>query len=168
MFRSLRRLALAVLCAAPALAAQQNVGINLSRGPVTVTGVLCGFDCNDPNNLMRVRVSIFDSLTVRLIGDANRPATLVFGIGPTPPACPFLRIPGIGNSLLIDPPTLVLGPLVAALSGPNRWCGTATASQAVATLSIPAAASGALISLQGLTFDAGRPAFTRAIELVIL
>jgi hypothetical protein len=168
MFRSLRRLALAILCAAPALAAQQNVGINLSRGPVTVTGVLCGFDCNDPNNRPRVPVQIFETLTVRLIGDANQPATLVFGIGPTQPACPFLRIPGIGNSLLIDPPTLVLGPSVAALNGPNRWCGTATAGQVTAILSIPAAASGLLISLQGLTFDAGQPAFTRAIELAIL
>lgn len=169
MIRTIRCLALPVLLTtAAALPAQQNVGINVFRGSVTLSGVLCGFDCNDPGNVGRATVQVLDTIGVRLIGDVNLPAAVVFGIGPTVGTCPFLVVPGIGNSLIVDPATMVMGPTTTALSGPNRSCGSASANQPVANgLQVPPAASGALLSVQGLVFDAGAPAFTRAVEISI-
>ena len=162
----IRTLLVAALVAALA-PAQQNVGINVFRGPVTTSGVLCGFDCNSRSNVGRSSVQPFDSIGVRLLGDAGLPAAVIFGLSPSAAVCPGIVLPGIGNSLLIDPTTLIAGPVSASLTGANRSCN-ATANQPVLNgFIVPFAASGITITVQGLVHDGGRAAFTRPIEITV-
>lgn len=153
--------------ASTALTAQQNVGINVFRGSVTVSGVLCGFNCNDPANVGAASVGALTVIGVRLIGEANMPAAVVFGIGPVSTPCGLVQLPGFHNSLLINPGAIIVGPATAALVGPNRSCGGSANDPVLANFTIPANASGAILTVQGLVFDNGQPTFTRAVDITV-
>src|SRR5690606_21461132 len=59
----------------------QNVGIYLSKNAVAISGVVCGFDCADPGNVVTVRAQVNDTIDVRVIGDLGQPAFLVVSLG---------------------------------------------------------------------------------------
>ena len=73
-------LGLALTLLSPTIAAQQNVGIYLSRGIVTLTGVMCGFDCNDPQNTKSATVNILDTIDIRLAEQATVHAQLASAV----------------------------------------------------------------------------------------
>lgn len=149
-----------------AAAAQSNVGINLHRGSVTLSGVLCGFDCTSSTNTGRAAAAIGDTIGVRLLGQDQFPAAVLIGIGPAI-ACPGVAIPGVGNTLLVDLASLVVVASTSSLSGPARPSCGETANQSLFAIMLPQVARGTLVHFQGLVFDAGAPAFTRPIELTI-
>jgi hypothetical protein len=149
-----------------AAAAQSNVGINLFRGNVTLSGVLCGFNCASSTNTGRAAAAIGDTIGIRLLGQDQFPAAVLLGVGPAI-SCPGVAIPGVGNTLLVDLASLVVVASTGTLTGPARSnCGE-TANQALFVIPLPPVARGTLVHFQGLVFDAGAPAFTRPIELTI-
>jgi hypothetical protein len=151
--------------AAPA-AAQQNVGINLFRGSATLSGVLCGFDCNSATNTGQATANVNDNIGVRLLGQDQLPAVLLIGAGQSWP-CPGFAIPGFGNALLVDPATLLVAGSTPNLTGQARGSCGETANQILFQLTLPPLRPGTLVHFQGVVFDAGNPAFTRPIELTI-
>jgi len=144
----------------------QNVGIYLSKNAVAISGVVCGFDCADPGNVVTVRAQVNDTIDVRVIGDLGQPAFLVVSLG-TSGVCPGIVVPGVAHSLLASPWSLLFGGGIGAL-GPYRSGGCNNGVGLVlAGLQLPAVAQNATVTFQGLVFASGAPAFTRAIELTI-
>ena len=176
--RIARSLGLAVLVAMSCgTLVAQGFGIRVtwpaSRG-VLVADV-CGFNCNDPNNVAPLTVDASSTgrvglLTIGLEGDAMQPAALAFSTG-APVACAAgLSLPGIANLLLLDPftvlPIAVSDPglpviLIRGTPAPGPCGGTGRAS--LFSLPLPAPAlSGASITAQGIvranaTWTATRP-----------
>jgi hypothetical protein len=148
------------------IGAQQNVGINLFRGSVTLSGVLCGFDCNSPTNTGQATAQANDTIGIRLLGQANFPGAVMLGAGATV-RCPGLHLPGIGNRLLVDPLSGVVLAVNGAILGNSRGSCGETANQVMFTITLPRLPIGTLVHFQGLVYDAGQPAFTRPIDLTI-
>jgi len=146
--------------------AQQNVGINLFRGSVTLSGVLCGFNCNSSGNTGQASALINDTIGIRLLGQDQFPAAVMIGAGAAA-ACPGLNVPGVGNALLVDPSTLLVLAATGALTGAARSSCGETANQILFTITLPRVPPGSLVHFQGVVFDGGSPAFTRPIELTI-
>lgn len=165
--RTLASLAVATLIVLAPTTAQQNVGINLFRGAVTLSGVLCGFDCNSSTNTGRATAAANDTIGIRLLGESGLPAAVLIGAGSAFP-CPGFTIPGFGNSLLVDPVTLLVAGSTLNLTGAARSnCGE-TANQVLFSITLPLLRPGTIVHFQGIVFDTGAAAFTRPIELTIL
>jgi hypothetical protein len=148
------------------LGAQQNVGINLFRGAVTLSGVLCGFNCNSATNTGQAVAAVNDTIGIRLLGQSTWPAAVLLGAGSVAP-CPGLVLPGVGNALLVDPNTLVVLAATGAMTGAARAnCGE-TANQVMFTVTLPLVRPGTMVHFQGLVFDNTQPAFTRPVVLTI-
>ena len=165
----LSRLALLAALSAGSLPAQQGVGISVTPPLSSAMSLLCGFDCSAVGNTHQSTVPGGQTVTAVLFGDAGMPGVLMLGLGPTLPSCPGLTLPGIHNSLLILPPNLVVSLGVSLAPGARSRCGP-TLSGSVAALSnvqTPPAAAGLTLSWQGLVFDQGMPAFTRAEEMTV-
>lgn len=157
----------AALAALPATAAaQQNVGINLFRGNVTLSGVLCGFNCGSSTNTGQATAMISDTIGIRLLGQNLWPAALVMGAGAAQP-CPGIPIPGIGNTLLVDPLSMIVIAVTGSMTGAARSSCGETANQIMVTLTLPRVPPGSLVHFQGLVYDNSQPALTRPVELTI-
>lgn len=164
--RTLASLAFAAFFVLAPATAQQNVGINLFRGNVTLSGVLCGFNCGSATNTGQATAAVNDTIGIRLLGENGLPAAVFIGAGQAFP-CPGFTIPGFGNSLLVDPATLLVAGSTAILTGAARSnCGE-TANQIVFSITLPLLRPGTMVHFQGLVFDSGAAAFTRPIELTI-
>ena len=157
--------ALSILSAAPSLA-QQNVGIALTNVISSTLAVNCGFDCNNPNNTGRVTGTVGQTFDVRLYGDAGLPGVVAIGLGPVSLACPGVVLPGIQNGLMINPGALLATATTPGLAPGLRTC-SASGSVIAVSLNIPAVASGLVLTVQGLVFDAAQPTFTRAVDLTV-
>lgn len=148
------------------LAAQQAVGINLFRGSVTLSGVLCGFNCSSATNTGQATALIGDTIGIRVLGQDLWPAAVMIGAGPAAP-CPGISLPGIGNTLLVDPTSLVVVAVTGSMSGAARSnCGE-TANQVLVMFTLPRVPVGSLVHFQALAYDNFQPAFTRPVELTI-
>lgn len=163
---TLASLALATLFMLAPATAQQNVGINLFRGNVTLSGVLCGFNCGSATNTGQATAAVNDTIGIRLLGESGLPAAVLIGAGPAFP-CPGFTIPGFGNSLLVDLATLLVAGSTPNLTGAARSnCGE-TANQIVFSITLPLLRPGTMVHFQGVVFDSGSAAFARPIELTI-
>ncbi|MEZ5966279.1 MAG: hypothetical protein R3F56_20755 [Planctomycetota bacterium] len=161
--RKLLVLAAVLSLSPPCLRAQGSVGINLFRGVVTLSGVLCGFTCNSTGQATAL---VGDTIGIRLLGQDQWPGAVMIGAGPAVP-CPGLPVPGIGNTLLVDLNTLLVLATSGSITGAARGnCGE-TANQVMVTLTLPRLPVGTMVHFQGLVYDNFQPAFTRAIELTI-
>ena len=159
-------LVLVLAVASARLSSQQAVGISLANVISPSLSVLCGFDCNNAGNTGRVLGSTGQTFDVRLFGDASLPAAVAIGLGPVWMPCPGLVVPGVHNGLMIDPASLLATLTTATLNPGSRTC-TASGSLNAVSLNIPAAASGLVLTFQGLVFDNGTPAFTRPIDMTV-
>ena len=163
-----RFLLLAVLLSAgAALHAQQNVGITIGNALSTTAGVHCGFNCGVVTNNGRVVGRVGSSVDVILYGDQFLPAAVAIGIGPAFQPCPGFVIAGVHNSLQIHPANLLASASTGALTRTSRSCNASGSEPVLPGLFLPFAASGLVLTFQGLVFDNGQPAFTRAVDLVI-
>ena len=152
--------------------AQTNIAINVfDQNGVTLSGVLCGFDCNDPGNVGAATVTLNDLVNVQVRGDVGSIGIVAARIGP-PMACPGLVVPGWNNDLLLFPDTAFLGAwAVAALAPLSRGsCGLTGFGNPLTNIPVPIAlvGTGAQLTFQGLTFDAGVPTFTRPVLVTIM
>lgn len=159
-------LVLAVALTGARLVSQQNVGISLTSLISPSLSVYCGFDCNNLANTGRSFGTVGQTFSVRLFGDATLPAAIAIGLGPTWLPCPGWVVPGVHNGLMIDPASLLVTLSTAGLSPGSRTCNASGSVNAI-TLNIPLAATGLVISFQGLVFDNVQPAFTRPIDLTV-
>lgn len=146
----------ALAFAAPALPAQQNVGINLFRGAVTLSGILCGFDCNSATNTGRATAMVNDTIGIRLLGQDQMPAAVLLGAGASFPR-PGFAIPGFGNNLLVDPVSLLVAGSTPNLTGAARGSCGETANQAVCTITLPPLRPGTLVHSRAWCSPAARP-----------
>jgi hypothetical protein len=167
---SLTAVASMLICTAQSLLAQQNVGIDVTRGTTSLSGAACGFDCADPNNTASATALVGDRIAVRLQGDGSMPAAILIGIGPSLP-CSGIPVFGFQNALLIDPALLLpLAPGVpslVSLSAVPRC--RATGDRAVlSNLNLTPTFAGFVFTLQGIVFDRGTLTFTRPVELDIV
>ena len=146
--------------------AQSKVGIYVSRGISTISGITCGFDCSSPTNTVRANTNVNDILDVRVLGETGFPGYVFLASGSSFP-CPGIPIAGITNALLLKPSTLV--PILFSLPSlpmPARGTGGETGNGIVlGNLLIPPGTSGGMVTFQGLAYDAGVLHFTRPIEL---
>jgi len=156
------------LLAVPA-ASQSNVGIYISRGIVTISGITCGFNCSSPTNTVRCNANVNDVLDVRVLGAAGSPGYVFLAAG-SPWACPGIPIAGIANALLLNPATLA--PLAFGLQSlptPARGtCGETGNGIVLQGLVVPLGVSGGVLTFQGIAMDGSKFHFTRPIELSIL
>jgi hypothetical protein len=148
------------------LVAQQAVGINLFRGSVTLSGVLCGFNCGSATNTGQATAQVADTIGIRMLGQDLWPAAVMIGAGPAAP-CPGIALPGIGNMLLVDLNTLVVLAVTGSMTGAARSSCGETANQVMITFTLPRVPLGSRVHFQGLVYDNFQPAFTRPIELTI-
>ena len=152
------------------LAAQsgpQNVGIYVSENGSTISGVICGFDCANPGNVVPVASQVTRTIDVRVLGDLGMPGFIILSVSEIG-SCPGLVVPGIGNSVLVAPWNAVYSGGVGSL-GPYRAGGCNTGvGLVIAGWQLPVAAQGVPITFQGLVFANGVPAFTRAIRLTAM
>lgn len=164
--RPIHLLAAAVICLP--LAAQQNVGIYLSRGISTISGVLCGFNCGSAGNTGTATAMVSQAIDLRVIGDPGMPALLLAAPGPAF-ACPGIPIVGMNNALLLNPGgVFVVGIAPSVGAGGRTQCSPAGGLQLMfANLTLPPSAFGLLVTFQAAVFDGAMPAFTRPIELTV-
>lgn len=168
MHRLRTLLSAAALIAAP-VAAQQNVALYISRGSVTISGVLCGFDCTSPTNTGTATANVGHVIDIRVIGDPGFPALLLASPGGAF-ACPGIALAGINNALLLNPGSVTAVAFAPSVSpGGRTTCSPAGGLQLMlSSFTLPPAAMGLLVTFQGMVYDAGVPTFTRPIELTVM
>jgi hypothetical protein len=158
------------LCSVFSLSAQstvQDVGLTLTPGVLTVIyGQVCGtFSCT-PDAASSLMAGSANELGVWAAG--NAPFIVGISVAATPTPC--VPLPGLANSLLLDPPTLVL--LAVGVIPPSvpMPFGCQVARQNV-PFAIPAGApSGLSFRLQavGTSPSSGVLAFSGAIDATVL
>lgn len=168
-FASVSRVLVAVLVLLCAASAQSKVGIYISRGIVTISGVTCGFDCSSATNTVHCTANVNDVLDVRVLGATGFPGYVFLSAGPAF-ACPGISITGIANAFLLNPAGLVPTAFgLSALPSPARGtCGETGNGIVLQGLVVPPGTSGGVVTFQGIAMDGPAFHFTRPIELAIL
>lgn len=163
----LRPLLLSIAILAATAVAQQNVGISFVNVLSPSLVGHCGFDCGNAGNTGRASSTVGSSLGIRLHGQISMPGVVLLGLGPVHLTCPGLTFTGIHNGMMIFPADLLVALATPTLGSPIPGCRTSGATLAV-TLTVPPAAAGMVLTVQGLAFDRNTLTFTRPVDIAIL